>query len=647
MRRIFQLKQFRFLPFLLALAVAGLWASSCSKKHGALTEPTDTGAAASSEEAERIQELIDALFPKPNKLHQSATKKFRNIVRQWSRGQEEAARDQMVALVEFTGVRYEEGQLLDPPEFDPPEDTTTEEAVSELISLLFEFVGVDGAAAVVPLEGGTVLVVPEVEVVAGVDVPALDETILVTVQQMLEGEEDPPIPVDLPQFGNLFGFDMYPTIEFDEEGIVGLCVTFELGDLSPEQEDLVQLYRYDPDSGDVYALPLCYAWFLDCLGGGSGASMAKVLQRRGLGGLTQHFSHIRAVLPAQMDLYAGDDQTAQVGTPVPIDPAVLVTDADNDPVKGARVRFVVTGGGGSVDPAVVVTGPDGIASVTWTLGPDPGTNTLEARGVGIAGPGEEPFTEGLVGTGVVTFEAEGVAFATISGTVMYNGEPIAPTYTTNNAAFWARDENTGKSFPISPTYNNTNGMYSIPNVPSGSYGIQVSIDDAEPFDGRHFPGDYVGWKSPIDVGEGVIAVNADLVCQNIIHLTAPIDNLEEQHQPNPYDSWQSPITFEWESIGEASTYRYRIEKYQSDPHERIGVVVITTETADTQADITLDLSADNQHYQFYLYAYNAEEVMVGKILIVYASGHGWDYRFRVIEGGIHHPAKAFFDRKST
>src|SRR4051812_25063129 len=57
---------------------------------------------------------------------------------------------------------------------------------------------------------------------------------------------------------------------------------------------------------------------------------------------------------------------------------VRVVDQHGDGVPGEVVTFAVTAGGGSVDPASDTTDADGIATTSWQLGPQPGTNTLLA-----------------------------------------------------------------------------------------------------------------------------------------------------------------------------------------------------------------------------------------------------------------------------
>jgi hypothetical protein len=92
-----------------------------------------------------------------------------------------------------------------------------------------------------------------------------------------------------------------------------------------------------------------------------------------------------AGVPARIAELEGDGQTAEAGSPVPIRPAVQVTDSAGAPAAGVMVTFAVTGGGGTVGGSTQTTGTDGIARVgRWTLG-QPGINTLEARSEGLAG----------------------------------------------------------------------------------------------------------------------------------------------------------------------------------------------------------------------------------------------------------------------
>ena len=57
---------------------------------------------------------------------------------------------------------------------------------------------------------------------------------------------------------------------------------------------------------------------------------------------------------------------------------VLVQDQNGDPLAGATVTFAVTAGDGTLSAATAATDADGRAATTLTLGPQPGTNTVEA-----------------------------------------------------------------------------------------------------------------------------------------------------------------------------------------------------------------------------------------------------------------------------
>jgi len=80
---------------------------------------------------------------------------------------------------------------------------------------------------------------------------------------------------------------------------------------------------------------------------------------------------------------AGDGQRGTVGTRLAEPVSVLLERTDEagvvGPAAGVVVRFVVTEGGGTVGAGTAVTDQDGLAQDSWTLGPEPGVNELEAR----------------------------------------------------------------------------------------------------------------------------------------------------------------------------------------------------------------------------------------------------------------------------
>jgi hypothetical protein len=88
--------------------------------------------------------------------------------------------------------------------------------------------------------------------------------------------------------------------------------------------------------------------------------------------------------PDTIGINAGNNQTAPVGQPVPVAPAVRLVDRFGNPVANHSVTFAVTGGGGSVSGTPALSNAQGIATVgSWTLGAAPGTNTLRATAQGL------------------------------------------------------------------------------------------------------------------------------------------------------------------------------------------------------------------------------------------------------------------------
>jgi hypothetical protein len=82
---------------------------------------------------------------------------------------------------------------------------------------------------------------------------------------------------------------------------------------------------------------------------------------------------------ASVTIVDGDNQIGLLSKAINVPPAVLVEDAQGNPVPGATVTFSVTGGGGSATGTDAVADGAGIARVgTWTLGPGAGANALQA-----------------------------------------------------------------------------------------------------------------------------------------------------------------------------------------------------------------------------------------------------------------------------
>ncbi|HEY2824809.1 MAG TPA: Ig-like domain-containing protein, partial [Gemmatimonadales bacterium] len=91
--------------------------------------------------------------------------------------------------------------------------------------------------------------------------------------------------------------------------------------------------------------------------------------------------------PVTLTKVAGDVQTGTVGQALAVALAVTVADAKSNLIAGVTVAFAVTAGGGTPGTASAVTGADGKATSTWTLGNVAGAaQTATATVTGITQP---------------------------------------------------------------------------------------------------------------------------------------------------------------------------------------------------------------------------------------------------------------------
>jgi aqualysin 1 len=78
-----------------------------------------------------------------------------------------------------------------------------------------------------------------------------------------------------------------------------------------------------------------------------------------------------------------DGQSAPAGTTLPKNLIVRVVDASGNPVAGVPLSWSVTSGGGSLTDAENISHVKGFATATWTLGPNPGTQTVRVTAPGL------------------------------------------------------------------------------------------------------------------------------------------------------------------------------------------------------------------------------------------------------------------------
>ncbi len=93
---------------------------------------------------------------------------------------------------------------------------------------------------------------------------------------------------------------------------------------------------------------------------------------------------------------SGNGQEAEPGQALSSPLVVRLVDEQGEGVSGSAVAWVVATGGGRASPETTATDADGFASTEWTLGDEPGDNTLNAV---VSGVGVVSFTASAVSDG--------------------------------------------------------------------------------------------------------------------------------------------------------------------------------------------------------------------------------------------------------
>ena len=94
--------------------------------------------------------------------------------------------------------------------------------------------------------------------------------------------------------------------------------------------------------------------------------------------------------PHVLGIVSGDAQTTAAGTPLPEPLVVIVIDQYGLVMANISVAWAIASGGGSLTAALTTTDANGIASVAYTAGSNPGTATITAT---VSSIGTLTFTE--------------------------------------------------------------------------------------------------------------------------------------------------------------------------------------------------------------------------------------------------------------
>lgn len=225
----------------------------------------------------------------------------------------------------------------------------------------------------------------------------------------------------------------------------------------------------------------------------------------------------------------------------------------------------------------------------------------------------------------------------LSGQLTYDGFPISEI-TDEMPTFWFRNEVSGQVYENAvATYNTDDGNYQILNLPHSKIGIKVSFHVSGL---RHtFPGNYQSWTTldPSALREEERA-NYTMHMKKTMHLMEPFDNSEAEFihdvSGNSYPEYTSPLHFEWAPIDGAKAYQISVNATRNGSHpDGYGYIrkVIQKNVFDSSYELVIDPSPENTHYEFSVSAYSPEGIQLGMYMTTYLKGHGWDYRFKIIE----------------
>jgi len=162
--------------------------------------------------------------------------------------------------------------------------------------------------------------------------------------------------------------------------------------------------------------------------------------------------------PNTIAVSAGTPQIGAAGTALAESLAVIVRDQSGAVLAGVNVTFTITAGGGSVSPATRATDAAGIAKTRRTLGPNAGTQTVNA-GAGSLAPVQFSAVAQINGAVNIASTTTGPLTDTVGAT---KAESLVVLVT---------DQNATPVQSINVAWTSTGGSVSAASVPTSALGL--------------------------------------------------------------------------------------------------------------------------------------------------------------------------------
>lgn len=186
------------------------------------------------------------------------------------------------------------------------------------------------------------------------------------------------------------------------------------------------------------------------------------------------------VTSVSLEVVSGDGALVNTGVPTPA--SVRAVDGDGAPVAGVAVHWTATGG--SVAPATAVTGADGLATVSWTMGV--GTNTLTAvvrnapaSAVTLTGIGKVPGTTAGLPSEIVVVSGDaqsGASGAPLAAPLVVRVTDNAGVATPGITVHWQLYSGSG-TLSAATSVTDANGLASITFSPgTGTNAVKAFIN---------------------------------------------------------------------------------------------------------------------------------------------------------------------------